>query len=144
MSHGGVLPGLEVTRPPRPAIGIRVDRNSSEAIITHIHQGGAADLAGIQVGDVITRFDGVEVRDADHLIELVKQRKPGDTVDVSLLRSKPANADESFENWESDGIDMDIEEIIRPASASSAADSSATSDAKEVWTLSLTLQRLGG
>jgi serine protease Do len=37
-------------------------------------------------GDVITRVDQREVKDADDLIKYVRERKPGDSVTLRILR----------------------------------------------------------
>ena len=53
---------------------------------------GPAEKAGLQVGDVITRFDGKDVRDARQLKLSVAEAKPGQTVPVEVVRdgsSKP-------------------------------------------------------
>ena len=51
---------------------------------------GPAEKAGLQVGDVITRFDGKEVRDARQLMLSVAEAKPGQTVPVEVLRDGSA------------------------------------------------------
>jgi membrane-associated protease RseP (regulator of RpoE activity) len=48
--------------------------------------GGPADKAGLVGGDVITKFDGQEVRDEDQIDELMKRTPIGKTVDVEYLR----------------------------------------------------------
>ena len=47
---------------------------------------GPAELAGLQVGDVITRFDGKHVHDSCQLKLSVAEAKPGQTVPVEVLR----------------------------------------------------------
>jgi S1-C subfamily serine protease len=37
-------------------------------------------------GDVITRMDQVEVKDADELIKRLRERKPGETINLTVLR----------------------------------------------------------
>lgn len=70
----------------RPSLGIRVDRASGTAKILLVHPGGAAALADIRVGDVVLMFDQVFVNSAGHLIDLVAQRRPGDTVSMTIGR----------------------------------------------------------
>jgi S1-C subfamily serine protease len=48
--------------------------------------GGPADLAGLVGGDIITKFDGRDVRDEDQMEELMKQTPIGKTVEVEYLR----------------------------------------------------------
>lgn len=47
---------------------------------------GPAEEAGIQIGDVITRFDGKEVRDSRQLKLSVAEVKPGQIVPLEVLR----------------------------------------------------------
>lgn len=47
-----------------------------------------AARAGLRVGDVITEFDGVMVRNSDHLIRLVGATPVGSQIDVSFHRNK--------------------------------------------------------
>ena len=42
--------------------------------------------AGIKAGDIITRFDGKDIDNFQDLSRLVKQKKPGDEVEVAVLR----------------------------------------------------------
>jgi len=51
---------------------------------------GPAQRAGLEVGDVITRFDGKEVRGARQLKLSVAEAKPGQTVQFEVLRDGSA------------------------------------------------------
>ena len=57
------------------------------AVIVDLVAGGPAEDAGIVVGDVIVRFDGKDVTDADQLGELIREHAPGDQVTVGLVHS---------------------------------------------------------
>jgi hypothetical protein len=48
--------------------------------------GGPADKAGLVGGDVVTKFDGQDVRDEDQMDELMTRTPIGKTVDVEYLR----------------------------------------------------------
>jgi len=48
--------------------------------------GGPADKAGLVGGDIITKFDGQEVRDEDQMDELMTRTPIGKTVEVEYLR----------------------------------------------------------
>jgi S1-C subfamily serine protease len=48
--------------------------------------GGPADLAGLIGGDVITRFDGRDIREEDQMMDLLRQTPIGKTVDVTYIR----------------------------------------------------------
>ena len=84
----GSLPDLEVIERPRAAMGIKVDLESEDtAIINTVHRGGAGEAAGLQSGDVVIQFDGITVKNSIHLIDLVKQKKPGEQVELLLDRN---------------------------------------------------------
>ena len=55
--------------------------------ITAIVENGAADKAGLQVGDVITSFNGTAVSTVDELTSLLNGLNPGDKVTVIASRS---------------------------------------------------------
>ena len=48
---------------------------------------GAAQKAGIQTGDVLTRINGNEVNTTTQLLEAVNQYRPGDKVDIDIVRN---------------------------------------------------------
>ena len=48
--------------------------------------GGPADKAGLVGGDIITKFDGQEIRDEDQMEELMTRTPIGKTVDVEYIR----------------------------------------------------------
>ncbi len=78
----------------RPFLGIRYQMISRDvALMNNVPQGayivevvtdGPADKAGLEVGDIITKFDGQEVE--DELNKLISQKKVGDKVKLNLWR----------------------------------------------------------
>lgn len=48
--------------------------------------GGPADKAGLVGGDIITSFDGHQVKTADEIVDLLSQTPIGKTVEVTYLR----------------------------------------------------------
>lgn len=56
------------------------------ALITEVTEGTAAEEVGIQVDDVIVFFDGVEIQSLADLSAQVRAHRPGDTVQLVLLR----------------------------------------------------------
>ena len=55
------------------------------ALVTDVPEGPALE-AGLEVGDVITSFDGISVEDTRELVRIVGQSPVGDTVRVIVLR----------------------------------------------------------
>jgi C-terminal processing protease CtpA/Prc len=54
--------------------------------VSEVNEGSAAGAAGVQKGDVIIQIDQVKVNNSSELQEQVGLRRPGDKVQVTLLR----------------------------------------------------------
>ena len=61
-------------------------KNSQGALVNDIAPNGPADLGGMKRGDVITRFDGVEITSMETLPKQVAAIKPGKFVKVEVTR----------------------------------------------------------
>lgn len=82
----------------RGRIGVTIQELTSElaesfglskpngALISSVEKGGAADKAGLEVSDVILKFDGKQVNSSSDLPRIVAATKPGSTVTVELWR----------------------------------------------------------
>ena len=82
----------------RGKIGVQIDGVSRElaeslglgqargALVRVVEKGGAADKAGVQVGDIVTSFNGKQVERANDLPRLVGETKPQTTVPMQVLR----------------------------------------------------------
>ncbi len=55
-------------------------------IVKSVIPDSPADEAGLKQGDIILKFAGKKVRDADDLVESVSQHKAGDKIDIALIR----------------------------------------------------------
>ncbi|MBN1988935.1 MAG: Do family serine endopeptidase [Bacteroidales bacterium] len=56
-------------------------------LVKEVNEGGAADEAGLEVNDVITHINGVEVNSSSQLQEQVSKYRPNDKVEVSIIRN---------------------------------------------------------
>lgn len=89
--------------PTRPLLGVRVTDLSniddddldelgvvaeSGAVVVDVTEGEAADLAGIEVGDVIVSFRDRAIGSASELVAEVRRSEVGGEVAVSLLRGE--------------------------------------------------------
>jgi serine protease Do len=55
-------------------------------LVAEVIEGGPAEKAGLQSGDVVTALDGRAIADANDLMNRVAQVKPGTTVELTLWR----------------------------------------------------------
>lgn len=60
--------------------------NATGVLVGGVSPNGPAEQAGLQVGDVISRFDGKEVLDVRRLVLSVAEAKPGQIVAVEVVR----------------------------------------------------------
>ena len=73
----------EVTRELAESFGLS---KAGGALISSVEKGGAADKAGIQVSDVVLKFDGKTVNSSVDLPRMVAATRPGSKVAVQLWR----------------------------------------------------------
>ncbi|MEU4203983.1 trypsin-like peptidase domain-containing protein [Streptomyces sp. NPDC045470] len=82
----------KVTNSGRAALGITgrtlvgQDFEGAGVSVASVKEGGPADRAGIEAGDVVVKFDGKDVRTMQALSEALAGHKPGDKVDVTVDR----------------------------------------------------------
>jgi serine protease Do len=58
------------------------------ALVNSIEQGGPADKAGVQPGDIILQVDNTVIDESGDLPRLIGERSPGDTVKLRVWRDK--------------------------------------------------------
>lgn len=56
------------------------------AAVVKLTPGGAAEVGGVKVGDIITKFNGAEITTASELTAAVRQEKAGSKATLELLR----------------------------------------------------------
>ncbi|PRZ44094.1 putative serine protease PepD [Antricoccus suffuscus] len=66
---------------------IQVNSSTTGLYLVSVAPGGPAAQAQLRQGDVITRLDGTNARDADRIQAITLSKKPGDTVEVTYVRS---------------------------------------------------------
>ena len=59
--------------------------------ITGIQKGSAADIAGLQKGDIIQSIDGAELFSSAEFSERIARHRPGDKVELKFLRDGKSN-----------------------------------------------------
>ncbi|MCF7821251.1 MAG: DegQ family serine endoprotease [Mariprofundaceae bacterium] len=73
----------DIDKETMKALGLK---NRHGALIPQVEAGSAAEKAGIQAGDVIVRIDEHQIRQAHDLPIRVANHKPGDRVQVEIVR----------------------------------------------------------
>jgi S1-C subfamily serine protease len=71
-----------------PILGVSGDDDPKGCRITEVGENLPAQEAGLQVGDIITSFDGKPVNGFAALASLVSSHKPGDRVRMEFLRGE--------------------------------------------------------
>ena len=83
-----VLSRLKKGLPVQPgAIGLAVRKTENGLQVTEVTPTGSAKTVGIQIGDVLTRFAGAELTDAETLQRRLFKLHAGDSVVVQWTRS---------------------------------------------------------
>jgi len=77
---------MMVAHANNPVIGVSCDQNSTACVIRQIAPDSAAEAANLRVDDIITVFNGVLIRNSQHLGENVRLYKPGDEVPITINR----------------------------------------------------------
>jgi len=68
-------------------LGVSAENHANGVLVQHVEQGTAAAAAGIVPGDVITSLDGKPLPDFDRLTVRIAQHRPGEKIDVEILRA---------------------------------------------------------
>ncbi len=61
---------------------------TSGALVVGVAQGGPAASAGLQPGDIITRFDGQNIASVTDLLAAIRKKEPGQQSVIGFQRGK--------------------------------------------------------
>lgn len=104
----------------RAMMGVTTKDNDDDKVkgaqILSISKESAADKAGLQVGDVITRIGDKKIEVASDVTSAVRARKPGDRVEVTFLRKgKEQKQSIELEKWKGVNITaMSVPRVMAP------------------------------
>lgn len=71
----------------RPLVGITVTENRNGLSVYSIAQGSGAQLAGIEIGDLIVKADGNVINTSQKLNEIRDTKKPGEKITLTVIRN---------------------------------------------------------
>ncbi len=76
------------TNPKAAFLGVRFSPvpNADGVELQQVVPNTPADKAGLKAGDVITKFGGKKIENADDIRQVLSKKKPGDKVKVKILR----------------------------------------------------------
>ena len=104
----------------RAMMGVSTKNNEDKKVegaeITSVSKGSAADKAGLQTGDIITKIGNKKIEKAEDVSKAVREHKPGERVDVAIMRKgKEQKHSVELDKWK--GVDvraMSIPRVMGP------------------------------
>ena len=89
-SQGDLLtlrgPGAHIGATFRDTTAAPAAGRTAGALLVEVQEKSPAAASGMRAGDLVTVFDGIDVRDSRDLKKLIAETPPGRTVDVTILR----------------------------------------------------------
>jgi len=67
-------------------MGVGLEKVKQGVKVTGVSKESGAEEAGLKQGDVIVRFDGLKVTDREEIIDIIRNKQPGDKVKVEFMR----------------------------------------------------------
>jgi uncharacterized iron-regulated protein len=81
------LPREDETPPPdRPRLGVALADGDGAPRINRVVGDSVAEVAGLKVGDHVTRAAGLAIRNPDELVEVISRQAPGTWLPLSIRR----------------------------------------------------------
>jgi S1-C subfamily serine protease len=80
--------GVTIIKRRRPVVGWRLDQEDEAIVVQRVNAGGAADKAGIQVGDEVLAAEGVAIRSVYQASTPTLYKQPGDTIVYRIRNAK--------------------------------------------------------
>jgi len=94
----GSLPDLNNKKPTpsappkrktgKPALGVTIQPSETQALIIRVRPGSPAASVGIQVNDVVVKFEDRTIQSSEQLIQLIAEKNPGESVKLTTRRGQ--------------------------------------------------------
>ncbi|GAB3424661.1 PDZ domain-containing protein [Niabella aquatica] len=68
-------------------LGVTTEKTGEGVTVRSVSEESAAEKAGIKEGDIITAIDGKEIASPDELSKALKDKSPGDKVEIGYIRA---------------------------------------------------------
>jgi photosystem II stability/assembly factor-like uncharacterized protein len=78
----------DAARRRRATLGVQVEPSDDGLVVTELVEKGAADKAGLKIGDILVSLGGTKVGSREELLKALGDKKIGDKVQVVSLRGK--------------------------------------------------------
>jgi serine protease Do len=78
--------GVTIIKRRRPVAGLELDQADDRIVVKRVFAGGAAEKAGIKVGDVVLATEGVAIRAVYQAMLPTLYKQPGDTMTFRIER----------------------------------------------------------
>ncbi|MCI0359831.1 MAG: trypsin-like peptidase domain-containing protein [Planctomycetaceae bacterium] len=79
--------GVTIIKRRRPVAGLELDQTDDQIVVKRVFAGGAAEKAGIMVGDVVLATEGVAIRAVYQAMLPTLYKQPGDTMTFRIQRN---------------------------------------------------------
>ena len=73
-------------KPNRASLGIISEKIEEGAKVITVNKGSAAEKAGLQKGDIITKIDDIKISDSNTIILVIRKYKPEDKISITYIR----------------------------------------------------------
>ncbi|HVV85192.1 MAG TPA: PDZ domain-containing protein [Kofleriaceae bacterium] len=83
--HLGEPYEAELRTMPWLGVSVTVGPHATPATLTGVVRGSPAADAGLRPGDLVTTFDGRDITSSAQFLGLIRQHRPGDTVDLDAI-----------------------------------------------------------
>ena len=80
--------GIEVgIAPSGSPAALSIARAQKGVLVGGVMAGGPADLAGLRKGDIIQSLNGLDIKNANQLIQYISRQKPNQSITAGILRN---------------------------------------------------------